>query len=340
VASAGLDPEGYVVGSGEEIGVDEAENTPEAVSPGLLAEVASSGSEPLRGRAARRRLRGIGPEEDWRSDTMDGDLPAGLGPDDAEVFLNPPSEEARAAGYVAGADDEFDVSVEENTDPSLGEFGLGDEATSEAGGPAAPRDPLFDGEWKLKATGGLTYNFHGLDALLSWAANKAGLSMKISVDGQLWRDFGGFNARLRGGQAAAEAFELADLPLGGIAPAAETAATGEPGAATIDTIQAMDARTTDDVAVLARGERGRDRGVTEKLNLTLKPEAPAPGNGAGHLTRGDSRKVTTLPPAGRAAGTLDSSRIVVIGAGFLALVIITTVVLYFTGVIELPWLNQ
>ncbi len=91
-------------------------------------------------------------------------------------------------------------------DPSVGV----DEPTPPEGTQTEPQTPE-ERDWKLKAIG-LTYNFHGLDALIGWASNKAGQSMQISADGTTWRDFAVFFALYRAGVPAAKAFEDAANP--------------------------------------------------------------------------------------------------------------------------------
>jgi hypothetical protein len=60
---------------------------------------------------------------------------------------------------------------------------------------AAPMPPR---EWKLRSQG-LTYNFHGLEALLNWAANRPAQTLWISADGDDWRDFPSFFAAVQAG---------------------------------------------------------------------------------------------------------------------------------------------
>lgn len=104
-----------------------------------------------------------------------------------------------------------------------------DEATS-AAGESADSDPtdaqdatdstrsadLAHRDWKLKAMG-ITYNFHGLDPLFSWAANKSGQAMSLSYDGDVWKDFHSFYASIRVGLSVRQAFDEAPDP-GSAAP--------------------------------------------------------------------------------------------------------------------------
>lgn len=75
-------------------------------------------------------------------------------------------------------------------------------------------------DWKLKAMG-LTYNFHGLEPLLNWAANKAGQAMSLSCDGGVvWKDFHSFFELLQQGLPAQRAFEAGLEPGSGPPPTA------------------------------------------------------------------------------------------------------------------------
>ncbi len=74
-----------------------------------------------------------------------------------------------------------------------------------------PEADLAHRDWKLKAMG-ITYNFHGLDPLFSWAANKSGQPMSLSHDGEIWKDFHTFYASIRDGVSVKKAFEGAPDP--------------------------------------------------------------------------------------------------------------------------------
>ena len=64
----------------------------------------------------------------------------------------------------------------------------------------------------LKAMG-LTYNFHGLDALLNWATNKAGQTMAVSADsGTTWKDFHSFFDGVKAGLSPQNAWAEAVEP--------------------------------------------------------------------------------------------------------------------------------
>lgn len=127
-------------------------------------------------------------------------------------------------GFVAG--DELPADVDERTPLDLGSRvaemlegneagGLADDAAPdlphEESSELGEADAMALRDWKLKAMG-LTYNFHGLDALLGWAANKAGQTMSVSNDGTTWKDFGDFFDAVKAGAPVNRAFEQACEP--------------------------------------------------------------------------------------------------------------------------------
>ena len=132
--------------------------------------------------------------------------------------------------FIAG--EELSVAVDEPTPIDIQamadadeELGLGVSAPVEAD--AAPEDDrprhdpdLAHRDWKLKAMG-ITYNFHGLDPLFSWAANKSGQAMALSHDGEVWKDFHSFYASIRVGLSVRQAFDEAPDP-GSAAPPPST----------------------------------------------------------------------------------------------------------------------
>ncbi|MSQ83984.1 MAG: hypothetical protein EXR77_14065 [Myxococcales bacterium] len=75
---------------------------------------------------------------------------------------------------------------------------------------------FIGGDWKLRAMG-LTYNFHGLEALIGRASSKAGQAMQVSVDGTDWKDFDQFFLLYKSGSPASEALAQAGEP-GSAAP--------------------------------------------------------------------------------------------------------------------------
>ncbi len=62
--------------------------------------------------------------------------------------------------------------------------------------------------WKLLIPGGLTYNFHGIGALIRWSTGKRNLNeVAVSLDGVSWRNFGRFAALIEEGAEARHALE-------------------------------------------------------------------------------------------------------------------------------------
>lgn len=195
---------------------------------------------------------------------QDGDDLGGatLRPDDSherlmELVRNAPARmdssaqdwpaDAASRGYVAG--DEMPVDIDERT-PVDGEERaanmLGADQDEESGfSPDLPSDEagLSEAEqmtlrdWKLKAMG-LTYNFHGLDALLGWASNKAGQTLSVSNDGVTWKDFSDFFEAIKSGAPANIAFEQAAEP--GAAPRYDTASRMGRSTSSIKGIHAPD----------------------------------------------------------------------------------------------------
>jgi hypothetical protein len=93
-------------------------------------------------------------------------------------------------------------------------------------------------DWKIKAPPGLTYNFHSLDAMLGWAANKSGLDMKVSIDGEEWHDFESFLEAIRAGLPPMRALRLAAE--GGEVSARIAAIKEAPQLSAFDEIQQVD----------------------------------------------------------------------------------------------------
>ncbi len=96
--------------------------------------------------------------------------------------------------------------VPERTDPDFaeqqdGEPGLATEVEASDGGL-----PL---EWKVKASSGLTYNFHGVDALLRWSSSRELTEMELSVDGEQWCSLVVFANAARQGLSVQRALALA-----------------------------------------------------------------------------------------------------------------------------------
>jgi hypothetical protein len=113
--------------------------------------------------------------------------------------------------FIVG--DELSITTDEPTPVDITALTDMDEAIALAQQLEAPlpETDLAHRDWKLKAMG-ITYNFHGLDPLFSWAANKSGQPMALSHDGETWKDFHTFYAAIRDGVAVKKAFENAPDP--------------------------------------------------------------------------------------------------------------------------------
>lgn len=114
--------------------------------------------------------------------------------------------------FIVG-DDELSVATDEPTPVDISALTDMDEAIALAARLEAPlpEADLAHRDWKLKAMG-ITYNFHGLDPLFSWAANKSGQPMALSHDGEVWKDFHTFYLAIRDGASVKKAFASAPDP--------------------------------------------------------------------------------------------------------------------------------
>ena len=153
--------------------------------------------------------------------------------DTTDPEIAPPSAEVLAALTAAMADDDPPAEPDWDTAPTPAPAA----ASLESG---ALDDEVEPAEWKIKAPPGLTYNFHSLDAMLGWAANKSGLDMKVSIDGLEWHDFGAFLEAIRAGLSASRALQLAGE--GGEISDRIAAITAAPQLSAFDEIQQVDAR--------------------------------------------------------------------------------------------------
>lgn len=171
-------------------------------------------------------------------------------------------------------------------------------------------------DWKIKAPPGLTYNFHSLDAMLGWAANKTGAEMQVSADGSGWHDFELFMEGVRAGLSASRALAMAAQ---GTSPA--LVKSNPPTLTAFDEIQQVDAREemraqiasrADPVAPKKSAARAR---VDSEPGLSVvdeeiptpasdKPDKPtAQANGAGRRT-GRVAPVDLRQTGGRPSGPL------------------------------------
>lgn len=264
---------------------------------------------------------------------------------------------AEPAGFVVGEPDDFDdfEFAEQTLRPDLshegllqavrttqtpvavveqdGGFGV-DEPTPPEGSPPLEALEAEGRDWKLKAIG-LTYNFHGLDALIGWASNKAGQPMQISQDGNTWRDFAVFFALYRAGVPAEKAFadaanpdaaaNLAAAPVSPARPAGKAlppeltpAGRDDKGSASRD---AAAGRAASGPAV------ARVSGSAKAASVA-KPLAP---------TKGVSTASSAKRPAAAAAQVeAPTSRGVQIAGALAVVAVVVVAVLAWQGVISLP----
>lgn len=204
-----------------------------------------------------------------------------------------------SAGHLVGDDDEEFGG--DTAEPTPADFAEAEAAGAED---AETRD------WKLKAIG-LTYNFHGLDALIGWASNKAGQSMQISMDGQTWKDFDSFFTAYRAGVAAAKAFADALAP--GATPTAGAAAASG-GAA-----RPASGKAPEPPALAKAGAKPEAGRAQRNSGQLAKPDAGALGAKAGASAaknlapnRGGSRRVPVAAAQNATESGSKTTRIVAI----------------------------
>ena len=221
-----------------------------------------------------------------------------------------PAEQADP-GFVAG--DELPADVDERTPLDIGsrvaEMLAGTESARDDADAAAPDLPLEESpemteaelmalrDWKLKAMG-LTYNFHGLDALLGWASNKAGQAMSVSNDGTIWKDFGDFFEAVKAGAPVDRAFEQACEP--GAAPKRDTASRMARSSSGIKGVHAPDLQVSRPPAVepapgpAPAADLGPARNPSGRLTAV---SATMPKTSTGSSRRVPATAVAPTPPA-------------------------------------------
>lgn len=280
---------------------------------------------------------------------------------------------AEPAGFVVGEPDDFDdfEFSEQTLRPDLSHEGLlqavrttqtpvavidqdadigVDEPTPPEG--HAPLEALQpeQRDWKLKAIG-LTYNFHGLDALIGWASNKAGQAMQISQDGNVWRDFTVFFALYRAGVPADKAFADAANPEAAADTVAAAAAQARPTSKALppellppgrDDAKNPSSRANPAAARPASGSIGSGgtaggstasgstaSGAATKANSPARPIASTKASGGSQAAK---------RPAAAAAAQAEppTSRGVQIAAALAVLALVVVAVLAWQGVISLP----
>jgi DNA-directed RNA polymerase subunit RPC12/RpoP len=265
-AGSGINSTGYL--AGDELSVDTDEKTPLDTDVRVLRTIAESPESIGDGDLAAALAAACAVADDLGSGRGGPDTPADI---DAQI-----ASLAAAVGAPVASD-------------------AGSGSTAPPGAAATPDERAGDGlehrEWKLKAMG-LTYNFHGLDALIGWATNKVGQPLSISVDGDVWKDFASFFAAYRGGTPVQEALDAAANP--GTAPFA-----GGPGGG---------ARATGRVPVARSGATEAVRVTAVGSNRPSAIAAPELGGASGidaanpPLAGAAHRSTTTAPAQGGANG--------------------------------------
>lgn len=211
--------------------------------------------------------------------------------------------------------------------------GEGDAKVS-APGEIGPGDAVLHGDWKLRALG-LTYNFHGLDALLGRAASKTGQAMQVSIDGVTWKDFEAFLVLYRSGLSASKAIDLAREP--GSAPVVPPAAAGPQSGGrsprqTQTRLTAPEAAPTQKADDKARTSQAKDR---DSVGQVGRPTSVLP---ASKPSVGPNSPPSRRMPVVRAEGDAGSRRGVLVAAAVVAVAIGAVAILAWQGVISLPFL--
>lgn len=265
---------------------------------------------------------------------------------------------AEPAGFVVGEPDDFDdfEFAEQTLRPDLNHEGLlqavrttqtpvavieqdadisVDEPTPPEGSAPLEALPPEQRDWKLKAIG-LTYNFHGLDALIGWASNKAGQPMQISQDGNVWRDFAVFFALFRAGVPADKAFADAANPDAAAGIAAAAVAQVRPASKALPPELLPTGREDSasssgrDIPAAARPASGSTAsGSAVKANSPAKPIASA-------KTAAGAQSAKRPAAAAAAQAEPPTSRGVQIAAALAVVALVVVAVLAWQGVISLP----
>jgi len=219
--------------------------------------------------------------------------------------LDPAAVGAPGAVVITGATDDDAFAAMRDT---LNENAIDPDLTAAL--EAADEPNLDEQDWKLKAMG-LTYNFHGLDALIGWASNKAGQPLAISPDGQEWKDFGSFFEAYTDGVPTARAFAEAAAP--GSAPPAGTVRAARVGSSAKVAIAPPDLSkpgtvpSEEPAAVDSPAMPGALGAPTASSSRPVTP-VTTPASGAGVAgTNASSRRVPQMTGTGKALGGKNAS---------------------------------
>ncbi len=272
-----LEPAGFVVGEADDVedfDFNEPTLRPDQSHEGLMAQVRGAPTPTA-----------LPPEMMERS----ADLPDG--PTSRE--RRPPSEPELAADSEIGMRTDADaVNPIAGSDDQGGEPAVGDGAVPPIPGESDAEAAIIGGDWKLRALG-LTYNFHGLDALLGRAASKSGQAMQVSIDGTNWKDFDSFFHLYKSGYAPSLALEKSGEP--GSAPMTPSAAPAslpsgaQPALArgnrqTMNRLGSTDTSGAGKPDDKAKASPGSDKGDALSSGRTSNGPAAAAGRGIGPNT--------------------------------------------------------
>jgi outer membrane biosynthesis protein TonB len=158
---------------------------------------------------------------------------------------------------------------------------------------------LVAGDWKLRVMG-LTYNFHGLDALIARATVKTGQAMQLSIDGATWKDFDAFYLLHKAGYPASTALAEAGEP--GAVPQTPPSSPQIPPTAPVGPRNrtTMTRANSPELAAALKGDEkakgGKDKGDAPlAAGRPSKPDHPAVKSGVDPASA-SSRRMSTVQP--------------------------------------------
>ncbi len=263
--------------------------------------------------------------------------------------------------FVVG--EELSIVTDEPTPVDIAAMTEMDEAAALADSLAAslPEADLAHRDWKLKAMG-ITYNFHGLDPLFSWAANKSGQPMSLSYDGEIWKDFHSFYTSIRDGVAVKKAFDRAPDPSNAPPPPSTPRVTRTinqirpelpeleglrpPAEATPKDLASMRAPSTSGQLVnrvVTNPANPGGRGGATTSNAALQGSTQASSTAIRAATTGKASLAPATSPSKRMpVAAIEQKPLLTplrIAAIAIVVVLVALAALHFTGVVRIPGLR-
>lgn len=347
---------GFMVGEPDDFGVDEATLRPDInhlellalvrAAPRQIEEEEAFGSAVASGFVAGDEMAAdVDEPTPFESDERVRRALAKLQAGHPDGGATDPASVPQAVVFAAGLGDDTGDGVSRDT---LGKGGLDDLDPALVAALNTAEEPrLEEKDWKLKAMG-LTYNFHGLDALIGWASNKAGQPLSIAMDGSVWKDFGTFFEGYKAGLGAQNAFDEAAEPGAVRPPGPRTHVTGtmkalaQPPELSRPGAPGMDDKTAPQApGVGALGSTGSSRTVPAVTglttpNVTNKNPGLAPGKSIGPASSPSRR----TPVAAAKPVTKEATSPAKIAVAVAVLAVLLVVVLHVLGVFRIPGLGS